>query len=146
MDFDTTWVKIKKTVQDGAILSMEKIEEYSKIGKLKVEEFTAKKKIERNYHDIGQTLYMLIKNDDAANVLENPTIKKAVATIRGLNEDLQKIKKTIKTIVENSKNSKTCSKDSKINAPKKKTAVETITKTKTAIAKKTAVTSKAKKT
>lgn len=111
MDFDATWTKIKKSVRDGAALSMEKIEEYSKIGKLKVEEFATKKKIERNYCDIGQTVYMLIENADTAGVLENATVKKAVAAIQVLKEELQTIEKTIKIIIEEGKRSKTHSED-----------------------------------
>ena len=111
MDFDATWTKIKKSVKEGAALSMEKIEEYSKIGKLKVEEFATKKKIERNYCDIGQTVYMLIEKSDAADLLENATIKKAIASIRILKEELQTIEKSIKTIVEEGKKSKTHSED-----------------------------------
>ena len=42
MDKDNVWEKIKKNFKDGAALSIEKIEEYSKIGKLKIEEFAAK--------------------------------------------------------------------------------------------------------
>ena len=48
MDIDNMWEKIKKGLKDGAALSMEKIEEYTKLGKLKIEEFSAKRKIERN--------------------------------------------------------------------------------------------------
>ena len=59
MDMDSAWEKIKKSVREGAAVSMEKIEEYSKIGKLKVEEFATKKKIERNFVDIGERAFDL---------------------------------------------------------------------------------------
>jgi len=46
--------KGQKGLKDGATLSMEKIEEYTKIGKLKIEEMAAKRKIARNFIDIGE--------------------------------------------------------------------------------------------
>jgi hypothetical protein len=45
---DTMWERIKKGLKEGATYSMEKIEEYSKIGKLKVEEIAAKRRITRD--------------------------------------------------------------------------------------------------
>jgi len=44
MDRDNVWEKIKKNFKEGAALSIEKIEEYSKIGKLKIEEFRGQEK------------------------------------------------------------------------------------------------------
>ncbi|MGB7569805.1 MAG: hypothetical protein WBM07_18225 [Chitinivibrionales bacterium] len=106
MDIDNAWEKIKKGVREGAAISIEKIEEYSKIGKLKVEEFATKKKIERNFVDIGERLFELIgagKNTDSASDL---AIKKAVSNIRSHKEELISIEKKIKAILEESKKSK----------------------------------------
>jgi hypothetical protein len=41
MDMDNMWEKIKKSLKEGAVMSVEKIEEYTKIGKLKVDELSA---------------------------------------------------------------------------------------------------------
>ncbi len=106
MDIDNAWEKIKKGVREGAAISIEKIEEYSKIGKLKVEEFATKKKIERNFVDIGERLFELVeagKNTDSASDL---AIKKAVSNIRSHKEELISIEKKIKAILEESKKSK----------------------------------------
>lgn len=106
MDIDNAWEKIKKGIREGAAISIEKIEEYSKIGKFKVEEFATKKKIERNFVDIGERLFELVeagKNTDSASDM---AIKKAVSNIRSHKEELISIEKKIKAILEESKKSK----------------------------------------
>ncbi|MBD3320619.1 MAG: hypothetical protein GF350_05950, partial [Chitinivibrionales bacterium] len=61
MEADSMWEKIKKGFKDSAAMSMEKIEEYTKIGKLKIEEMAANRKIDRNYMDIGERVYSLVE-------------------------------------------------------------------------------------
>jgi hypothetical protein len=103
MDRDNVWEKIKKNFKDGAALSIEKIEEYSKIGKLKIEEFAARKKVERNCVDIGERVFDLVetgKGSDAANDL---LVKKAVENIRALNDELAAIDKKIKAVAEDAR-------------------------------------------
>jgi len=103
MDMDNAWEKIKKSVREGAALSIEKIEEYSKIGKLKVEEFATKKKIERNYVDIGERVFELVESDKKADVTVDVAIKKSISNIRTLKEELVSIDKKIKGIIEEAK-------------------------------------------
>jgi hypothetical protein len=106
MDMDNAWEKIKKSVREGAALSIEKIEEYSKIGKLKVEEFATKKKIERNYVDIGERVFELVESNAKADITGDIAIKKSIANIRTLKEELVSIDGKIKTIVEEAKRAK----------------------------------------
>jgi hypothetical protein len=106
MDMDNAWEKIKKSVREGAALSIEKIEEYSKIGKLKVEEFATKKKIERNYVDIGERVFELVETDKKADITGDVAIKKSIANIRTLKEELVSIDTKIKNIIEEAKKSR----------------------------------------
>jgi hypothetical protein len=107
MDRDNVWEKIKKNFKDGAALSIEKIEEYSKIGKLKIEEFAARKKVERNYVDIGERVFDLVENRADADVVNDLLVKKAMENIRQLNEELANIDRKIKAISEEAKKSRT---------------------------------------
>jgi hypothetical protein len=110
MDRDNVWEKIKKNFKDGAALSIEKIEEYSKIGKLKIEEFAAKKKIERNCIDIGERVFDLVESHGqgkSSEIAEDLLVKKAIENIRQLNEELALIEKKSKTISEEAKKSRT---------------------------------------
>ncbi len=103
MDIDNVWEKIKKNFKEGAALSVEKIEEYSKIGKLKIEEFAAKKKIERNCIDIGERVFDLMESQKAQDIAGDLLVKKAIENIRSLNEELSDIDKKIKSVAEDTK-------------------------------------------
>jgi hypothetical protein len=106
MDIDNAWEKIKKGVREGAAISIDKIEEYSKIGKLKVEEFATKKKIEKNFVDIGQRLFELVEDGKHPDGANDMAIKKAVSDIRSHKEELISIEKKIKAILEEAKKQK----------------------------------------
>jgi len=100
---DTVWEKLKKGLKDGATYSIEKIEEYSKIGKLKVEEIAAKRKITRNFIDIGERTFDLIETKKGDDVDEDLAIKTSMENIKTLREDLEEIDRKIKDIQEASK-------------------------------------------
>lgn len=106
MERDNVWEKIKKNFKDGAALSIEKIEEYSKIGKLKLEEFAAKKKVERNCVDIGERVFDLVEAGKASDVANDLLVRKAVENIRALNEELASIEKKIKAASDEARKSK----------------------------------------
>jgi hypothetical protein len=106
MDRDNVWEKIKKNFKEGAALSIEKIEEYSKIGKLKIEEYAAKKKIERNCVDIGERVFDLVETGKASEMVHDLLVKKAIENIRALNEELAAIDKKIKAASEEARKSK----------------------------------------
>ncbi len=100
---NSMWEKIKKGLKDGATMSMEKIEEYTKIGKLKVEEMAAKRKIERNFADIGERLYDLVQEGKNSGLADDLAIKKAVENINSLKTEIEEIQQKIKDISEAAK-------------------------------------------
>jgi len=95
MDFDNVLDIVKKGLKDGAALSMEKIEEVSRIGKLKIEEFSAKRKIERNQVDIGERVYDLITDKKSKDIEKDILISNAVENINKLNIELEEIAEKI---------------------------------------------------
>ncbi len=97
---ENVWDKIKKGLRDGASLSMEKIEEYTKIGKLKLDEVAAKRKIDRNFADIGQAVFDLIEEDRGGEAAEAVEVKKAVESIKTLRVELVEIEKKIEQVQE----------------------------------------------
>jgi len=102
MGMDSMWEKIKKGLKDGAALSMEKIEEYTKLGKLKVEELAAKRKIERNFVDIGERAYDLIEEEKGNTINDDLAIKKAVENITALREEISDLNEKMREVSENS--------------------------------------------
>jgi hypothetical protein len=103
MEMDAMWDKIKKGLKDGATLSMEKIEEYTKIGKLKLEELAANRKIDRNFADIGERVCDLIAGSAAADISADLTVKKGAENVKVLREEIASIQKKITEIAEAAK-------------------------------------------
>ncbi|MFP4013096.1 MAG: hypothetical protein ACLFVQ_03350 [Chitinispirillaceae bacterium] len=106
MENNNMWEKVKKSLKDGATMSMEKIEEYTKIGKLKVEEMSAKRKIERNFMDIGERLYDLVEGGKDMAVADDLAIKKAVENVNTLKAEIAEIERKIKDVNEAAKKHK----------------------------------------
>jgi len=100
---DGMWEKIKKNLRDGATLSMEKIEEYTKLGKLKVEELAAKRKIERNFVDIGERVFDLLEEGKGDSVTDDLAVKKACENVTALREELLELDSKMKDVSENAK-------------------------------------------
>ena len=108
---DNMWEKIKKGLKEGAAISVEKIEEYTKIGKLKIDEMAAKRKIEHNFMDIGERFFDLCADGKEGNASEDLVIKKAVETITSLNAEIVDINSKIKEIQEAAKKEKSSNSD-----------------------------------
>ncbi|MCL2183618.1 MAG: hypothetical protein FWB85_09145 [Chitinispirillia bacterium] len=98
MDMDNMWEKIKKGLKDGAVMSVEKIEELTKIGKLKVDELAAKRKIERNFLDIGERFYDLAQDAREASAPSDLVIAKAIENVRSLYAEVAEIGEKIREI------------------------------------------------
>ncbi len=106
MEADNVWEKIKRSLKDGASMSVEKIEEYTKVGKLKVEEMAAKRKIERNFVDIGERVYDLVDEGRNSEVSEDIVINKAVENVKELRAELDEIAEKIRNVPDDVKAAK----------------------------------------
>jgi hypothetical protein len=100
---DTMWEKIQKSLKDAASLSIDKIEEYSKVGKLKVEEFASKRKIERTMIDIGERVYDLLTEGKGGDIQSDPTIAKAVESVTSLRGEIDTLNEKMKEVSEEAK-------------------------------------------
>jgi hypothetical protein len=100
---DTMWEKFKKGLKEGAAYSMEKIEEYSKIGKLKVEEIAAKRKITRNFIDIGERTFDLVETNKGSQVGSDLAVKTSMENIKALRQEIADIDRKIREIQEASR-------------------------------------------
>ena len=100
---DTVWERVKKSLKEGAVYSMEKIEEYSRIGKLKVEEIAAKRRITRNFIDIGERTFDLIESEKGPEVNDDLAIKTSMENIKALREEIEEIIRKIAEIQAGSK-------------------------------------------
>jgi hypothetical protein len=92
------WEKVKESVQKGAEVAAEKVSQYSRIGKLKMDQLILKRRIEKNYTAAGLRVYEFVKDNKTGNI---PTtlvdefireIDKAQEEIDNLDNDIAKIK------------------------------------------------------
>jgi hypothetical protein len=98
MDMDNVWEKIKKSLKDGAVMSAEKIEEYARVGKLKIDEMSAKRRVERNFLDIGERFYDLAQDAREADAGTDIVIAKAIENVRALHAEIAELNEKIKDI------------------------------------------------
>ena len=92
------WEEVRKSVQKGAEVAAEKVSQYSRIGKLKMDQLILKRRIEKNYTAAGLRVYEFVKDDKAVNI---PTklveefiqeIDKSQEEIDNLDNEIAKIK------------------------------------------------------
>lgn len=96
----TFWEDVKKTVKQGLSVAAEKTEEYTRIGKIKVDIMGIKKDIDKTYREIGTCAYELIHKKQADGIAKDETIlnlKKKVDTLKknlaAKEEEIEKIRK-----------------------------------------------------
>lgn len=71
----TLWEDIKKTVKEGVSVAAEKTEEYTKIGKIKVDILNIKRNIDKLYEDLGKEVYRLLSSGKKSDVAGNPKVE-----------------------------------------------------------------------
>ena len=76
------------SIRDGLELVVDKTEEYSKIGKLKVDIFTTKRNIEKQFTELGGRVYDLINLEKTDSVQDDEEVKKFIEEIRALEKQL----------------------------------------------------------
>jgi hypothetical protein len=93
------WEEVKKNVQKGAEVAVEKVSQYSRIGKLKMDQLILKRKIEKNYTAIGLSVYEYLKERKGesvpASILDEfiCEIDNTQVEINEIEDDITKIKK-----------------------------------------------------
>ncbi len=91
----TLFEDIKNGIRDGIELVVDKTEEYSKIGKLKVDILGIKRNIEKAFSELGGQTFELLSKDDKADVSADPEVKKMIAELHDLEESLDSKKNEI---------------------------------------------------
>ena len=94
----TLWEDIKKTVKDGVSVAAEKTEEYTKIGKVKVDVLNIKRNIEKLHEDLGKEVYRLISTGKKTDLASNEKVTGLVQKLDDQQEMLNKKEKEIERI------------------------------------------------
>ena len=90
MDKQKLWEKIKKSVMEGVTTAAEKTEEYTKIGKAKLDILAVKRKISKNFTELGGIVYDGVKDKKGEAALKSDKVKVLMEKLNKLDEDLDK--------------------------------------------------------
>ena len=94
----STWDDIKKTIKNGVAIATQKTEEYTKLGKIKVDVFNIKRTMDKAYEDIGREVYGLLSADPKAAVAQNSKILELVKTVTKHKQAIQDKEKEIEDL------------------------------------------------
>jgi len=99
------WEKVRESVQKGAEVAAEKVSQYSRIGKLKMDQLLLKRKIEKNFTNAGSRIYEFVKANKAEPISAN-LVEEFVVEIDNAQEEIDKLDNEIAKIKEESKTGK----------------------------------------
>ena len=92
------WEKIKKTVKEGVATAAEKTEEYTKLGKAKLDVLTIKRKISKNFTELGGIVYDAVKDKKTEEALNSPEAKNLIVSLEKLEEELSEKETTFEDL------------------------------------------------
>lgn len=92
------WEDIKKTVKEGVSIAAEKTEEYTKIGKIKVEILNINRNIDKTFTELGREVYTLITKGKKAELAKNAKVNELMTKIGELKASLKAKEAEIETI------------------------------------------------
>ena len=96
----TLFEDIKNGIRDGIELVVDKTEEYTKIGKLKVDILGIKRNIEKLFSELGGQTYELLSKGGKVDISGDEEIKKLVDDLKSQEEKLDAKKNEIKQVKE----------------------------------------------
>ncbi|MCD6308728.1 MAG: hypothetical protein J7M24_07015 [Candidatus Latescibacteria bacterium] len=83
------WGKIKKSVVDGVQTAAGKTEEYTRLGKAKLDILAVKRKISKSFTELGGIVYDGVKEKKGADTLKTDEVATLVDTLDALEEELR---------------------------------------------------------
>ena len=94
------WDDIKLVLKEKFSFAAEKTEEYTKIGKVRVEILAVKKNLEKAYRKLGEESYVVLGKDKKNALLNNEGVKELMKEIKTLQTTIKDKEKEIESIKE----------------------------------------------
>ena len=82
------WEKIRKSILESVSVATEKTEEYTKFGKAKIDVLAVKRKISKQFTELGGIVYEAIKSKKTDEVLKSKEINEIVGSLKKLEKTL----------------------------------------------------------
>ena len=76
------WERISKSFVNGVTVAAEKTEEFTKLGKAKLEILNTKRKISKSFTELGGITYDAIKTNKTEELSKKSEVKELVKTLR----------------------------------------------------------------
>lgn len=86
------WDDIAKTIREGVDTVVEKAEELTKIGKIKVDILNIKRNVEKKFSELGGRVYHLIAKEKKTGVSNDKEVKELIECVKILEKDLDEKK------------------------------------------------------
>lgn len=92
------WDDIAKTIREGVDTVVEKTEEYTRIGRIKVDILNIKRNVEKNFAELGGKVYHLIVEEKKTQVANNKEVKEIVECVKLLEKELEEKNKELEKV------------------------------------------------
>jgi len=124
------WDDIAKTIREGVDTFVEKTEELTRIGRIKVDILNIKRNIDKNFSELGGRVYHLVveeKKSSGKDVLADKEVKELIECVKILARELEDKKAELESI----RAKEGVASDKPVAAPESKTKKTTARKTRT---------------
>ena len=85
---ENLWKRIRKSVAEGVSIATEKSEEFTKLGKLKLEIMNTKRKISKSFTELGGLTYDAFKEGKTNEIAKSSEVKELISSIKELEAEL----------------------------------------------------------
>ena len=82
------WDDIAKNIREGIDTVVEKTEELTKMGKIKVDIINVKRNIEKNFSELGGRVYHIIVEENSTKIAGDQEVKELIECIKILEKEL----------------------------------------------------------
>jgi len=97
---ESLWEKIKKGVRDGLSATVEKTDELTRTGKLKLDISAIRRDINRNFTELGRVVYRMISEEKAEEITTDQEVISLVEKINALQLGLKQKEEELREIKE----------------------------------------------
>ena len=92
------WDDIARTIRDGLDTVVEKTEELTKMGKIKVDIINIKRNVDKNFSELGGKVYHLIVEENKTKVTDQKDIQDIIDSVKILEKELEEKNLALKKI------------------------------------------------
>lgn len=92
------WENLSSMFKKGVSTVAKKTDEYTKIGKIKVDIIGIKREIDKQFTLLGGKVYQLIVEENSTKIATNEEVKQIIDTVKDLNEKLDEKKEELERV------------------------------------------------